>query len=140
MTLVVDASVAIKWFVEEDGRQQALHVLDLEERHAPDLIIAEVANEIWRKTVRGEVTDRQATAICAALPRYFEALHPAEALVESAFGIALALRHPIYDCLYLACAALVKGRVVTADRRLMTAIANTELVGMTVHIDALVSK
>jgi predicted nucleic acid-binding protein len=139
MTLVVDASVAIKWFVEEDGRQQALHVLDLDERHAPDLIVAEVANGIWKKTVRGEVNDHQASAICTALPRYFEALHPAEALVESAFGIALALRHPIYDCLYLACAARVRGRVVTADRRLMTAVVNTEFAGMTVHIDALAS-
>jgi predicted nucleic acid-binding protein len=71
MTLVVDASVAIKWFVEEDGRQQALHVLDLEERQATDLI-AEVAHGIWKKTLRGEVTDSQASVICAALPRYFK--------------------------------------------------------------------
>ena len=49
MTLVVDASVAVKWFVEEDGRQQALQILDLDEREAPDLIIAEVANVIWKK-------------------------------------------------------------------------------------------
>ena len=68
MTLVVDASVAVKWFVEEDGRNQALQILDLGEREAPDLVVAEVANVIWKKALRGEVTDAQALSICAALP------------------------------------------------------------------------
>ena len=140
MTLVVDASVAVKWFIEEDGRNQALQILDLGEREAPDLVVAELANVIWKKALRGEVTDAQALSICAALPRYSEALHPAEALVESAIGMGLILRHPIYDCLYLACAARVKGRLVTADRRLMAAVANTKFAPLAVHIDALANK
>jgi predicted nucleic acid-binding protein len=140
MTLVVDASVVVKWFVEEDGREQALQVLDRGERQAPDLIVAEVANVIWKKALRGQVAAGQAHSICAALPRYFDALHPAEALVERAIGMGLALRHPIYDCLYLACAARIQGRLVTADRRLIAALANTEFGHLAVHIDALVSK
>ena len=104
MTLVVDASIAAKWFVAEDGREQALQLLDLPDRQAPDLIVAEVANVVWKKAVRGQVTDAQARAICSALPRYFDSLHTSERLVESAIAIALALRHPLYDCLYLACA------------------------------------
>jgi predicted nucleic acid-binding protein len=139
MTLVVDASIAAKWFVEEDGREQALRVLDLSDREAPDLIVAEVANVIWKKTLRGQVTDTQARAICAALPRYFETLHASEALVEGAIGIGLALRHPIYDCLYLACAMRLGTRLVTADRRLIAALADTDLATLAVHVDTLVS-
>jgi predicted nucleic acid-binding protein len=139
MTLVVDASIAVKWFVEEDGREQALRVLDLDEREAPDLIVAEVANVIWKKALRGEVTASQAYSICAAVPRYFEALHPSEALVGHAIRIGLALRHPIYDCLYLACAARSEARLVTADRRLVAAVANTEFAVLAVHINALAS-
>jgi predicted nucleic acid-binding protein len=136
MSLVVDASVAAKWFVAEDGREQALQVLDLPDRQAPDLIVAEVANVVWKKAVRGQVTDVQARAICAALPRYFETLHASEALIESAIGIGLALRHPVYDCLYLACAMRLGGRLITADRRLIAAVADSEFAELAVHIDS----
>jgi predicted nucleic acid-binding protein len=139
MTLVVDASIAARWFVAEDGRERALQVLDLPDRQAPDLIVAEVANVVWKKALRGQVTDAQARAICAALPRYFETLHPSEALVESAIGIGLALRHPVYDCLYLACAMRLGARLVTADRRLMAALTGSEFAELAVHIDSLVS-
>ena len=139
MTLVVDASIATKWFVEESGREQALQVLDLADRQAPDLIVAEVANVIWKKALRGQVTDAQARAICGALPRYFETLHASEALIESAIGIALALRHPVYDCLYLCCAMRLGTRLVTADRRLIAAVADTELALLAVHVDTFVS-
>jgi predicted nucleic acid-binding protein len=140
MTLVVDASIAVKWFIEEDGRERALRILDQADRQAPDLIVAEVANVVCKKAVRGQVTDTQAHAICAALPRYFEILHPSEALAQSAIRMALGLRHPIYDCIYLACAARVGARLVTADRRLIAAVANTEFAVLAVHSDALVDE
>jgi predicted nucleic acid-binding protein len=138
MTLVVDASIAAKWFVEEEGREQALQVLDLAERQAPDLIVAEVANVVWKKAVRGQVTDAQGRAICAALPGYFETLHASDALAESALAIGLALRHPVYDCLYLACALRLGSRLVTADRRLIAAVADTEFAVLAVHVETLV--
>jgi predicted nucleic acid-binding protein len=136
MTLVVDASVATKWFVEEADREQALRVLDVADRQAPDLIIAEVANVVWKKAVRGQVADAQARVICGALPRYFEALHATGTLIERAMVISLALRHPIYDCLYLACAARVGGRLVTADRKLIAVVANTEFAHLAIPIEA----
>jgi len=140
MTLVVDASIATKWFVEEDGREQALQILELADRQAPDLIVAEVANVLWKKALRGQVTDAQARAICGALPRYFDILHPSAALIESAMAIALALRHPVYDCLYLACAVRVEGRLVTADRRLIGALDRTEHASLAVYADTFVNE
>ena len=70
MTLVVDTSVAVKWFVKEDGRERALRVVDATDRHAPDLIVAEVGNVTWNKTILGEITGAQARFICTSLRRY----------------------------------------------------------------------
>jgi predicted nucleic acid-binding protein len=135
MTVVVDASVAAKWFVKEVAREQALEVLDEPERHAPDLIIAEVGNIAWKKAMRGEVTGEQARFVCTSLRRYFAVLHRSEALADRAIDIALRLGHPIYDCLYLACAQRTGARLVTADRRLLAAIDRTELASLAVHVD-----
>ena len=136
MTVVVDASVAAKWFIQESGREQALKVLDTPVRHAPDLIIAEIANVAWKKAVRGEVTSDQARFICASVARYFVVLHRSEALIDGAIDIALRLRHPVYDCLYLACAERAGGRLITADAKLLTALDGTALASLAVHVDS----
>jgi predicted nucleic acid-binding protein len=132
---VVDASVAVKWFAKESDRELALKVLDAPERHAPDLIVAEVGNVAWKKAIRGEITGEQARFICASLKFYFTSLHRSEALVNRAIEVALRLRHPIYDCLYLACAERTGARLVTADRRLLAALAGSELAALAVHVD-----
>jgi predicted nucleic acid-binding protein len=136
MTVVVDASVAVKWFVRETGREQALRIVDAPERHAPDLIVAEVGNVAWKKAIRGEVTGAQARFICTSVRRYFAVLHRSQALIDRAIDIALRLRHPIYDCLYLACAERAGARLVTADEKLLAALDGTALASLAVHIDA----
>jgi predicted nucleic acid-binding protein len=136
LTAVVDASVAAKWFVKEAGREQALRVLDAPERHAPDLIIAEVGNVVWKKAILGEVTGEQARFICSSVRHYFVVLHRNEALIDRAIDIALRLRHPIYDCLYVACAERAGARLVTADQKLLAALDGTALASHAVHIDA----
>src|SRR5918993_2876439 len=127
MRVAVDTSVAVKWFVKETGRERALRVLDAPERHAPDLIVTEVGNVAWKKAILGEVTGSQARFICASLRRYFAVLHRSEALIDRAIDIGLRLRHPIYDCLYLACAERAGVRLVTADERLLAVLAGTAL-------------
>jgi predicted nucleic acid-binding protein len=137
VTLVVDASVAAKWFIQEDGRDEALRLLDATERHAPDLILAEVANAAWKKALRGEVTSDHARLIGRTLGHYFDVLHPCDVLIERAVAMALELRHPIYDCLYLACAESVAAPLVTADRRLLRAIRGRGLATLVVHVEDL---
>ena len=61
MTVVIDASVALKWFVEEQGTDQAAALLagnDL--LIAPDLIVAEVANAGWKAVRTGTMIVRTA--------------------------------------------------------------------------------
>jgi predicted nucleic acid-binding protein len=136
MTVVVDTSVAIKWFVKETGRERAIRLLDAPERHAPDLIVAELGNVAWKKAIRGEVTGEQARFICASIRRYFSVLHRSELLIARAIEIALQLRHPVYDCLYLACAERARVRLVTADEQLLVALDDTALTSIAVHLDA----
>ncbi|HKO55026.1 MAG TPA: type II toxin-antitoxin system VapC family toxin [Thermoanaerobaculia bacterium] len=63
MTLVVDASVAIKWFVPEVHSITAIQVLHGEAAlAAPDLIYSEFGNTLWKKTRRGELSRASALA------------------------------------------------------------------------------
>jgi predicted nucleic acid-binding protein len=136
MTIIVDASVAAKWFIAEAGRAQAIRLLDIADRQAPDLLLAEVANVVWKKVLRGQVSDDQARFICASLAHCFDVLHPCDALIEHAITMAVILRHPIYDCLYLACAEQTGAPLVTADSRLLAAVHDTDLASLAVHVDA----
>lgn len=119
MTLVIDASVAVKWFVDEDLRAEAERILDLENTLiAPDLIIPEVTNIVWKKAVRGQIDPSHAGIIAAAICNSPIMLHPSSELNERALEIALDLNHPVYDCLYIACAETADGVLITADQRL----------------------
>ena len=127
MNLVVDASVAIKWFVREAGHEEALALLAPGiKRHAPGLVIAETANILWKKCILGEIDADQAEAAILALPAYFAETYRSDPLASRALEVALRLNHPVYDCLYLAYAERIGGPLVTADRRLVTAVEDTE--------------
>ena len=119
MTLVVDASVALKWLFPEELSDEAYRLLQSEEPLvAPDLIIAEVTNIAWKKLTRNEITYQQAHTIASGIRHNDIALVSATTLNERALEIASTLNHPVYDCLYIACAEETKTAVVTADRRL----------------------
>jgi predicted nucleic acid-binding protein len=137
VTLIVDASVAAKWFIEEAGRPQALPLLDMPDRQAPDLLVVEVANVVWKKALRGEIGAIQARFICASIAHCFEVLHSADVLVERAVVMAMDLRHPVYDCLYLACAERAGARLITADRRLIAAVRGSHLAALVTDLDDL---
>ena len=128
MTRVVDASVAIKWFVREVHHEPAQALLyahggDLE---APDLLLAEIGNIAWNKLVRKEIEGEQARAILGEARDYLAVLHPSADLIEQALEIAVALTHPLHDGLYLACAMKVGAPLVTADARLLRAVKETD--------------
>jgi predicted nucleic acid-binding protein len=62
--LVVDASVTIKWVVEKPGTPQALS-LRRHRLHAPDLLVAQCANVLWKKVRRNELTAPEALIAAA---------------------------------------------------------------------------
>jgi predicted nucleic acid-binding protein len=122
MILVVDASVAIKWFVEESLRPQARTLLvDRHEFVAPDLMVAEVANIAWKKTTRGEIPIDQAQSIIRSivLPPFVSTFVESATLRERAFALALQWKHPVYDCFYAACAEAVSAPLISADEKFL---------------------
>lgn len=113
--VVVDASIAIKWVVEEDGTAEAL-VLRGGKCIAPELLIPECANILWKKVVRRELVRQEAETAAALLARADVELHGMRGLLETATRYALQLGHPAYDCTYLALALDRGCSFVTADR------------------------
>jgi predicted nucleic acid-binding protein len=136
MNFVVDASVVVKWFVAEDLHEQARDLLRADDTLlAPDLIILEITNTIWKKTMRREIDRPQAAIIAAAVLQGEPQLYPSTEFSERALEMALSLNHPIYDCIYLACAEHFDAPLITADQRLCKAAANTEFESLVRHLD-----
>lgn len=127
MSFVVDASVAIKWFVPEPLQHQAHALLYAEggRLEAPDLLLVEVANISWKKALRGEITEQQAIVIPQEVRDTLAVCEPSPALLDEALALALSLRHPVYDCIYLAFLQHADRTLITADERLCRAVADT---------------
>lgn len=126
MTLIIDASVACKWFFAEDGSAEARALAASDTSFiAPDMILVECANAAWRRVRRGEIPATQARAFLKTLPHWFESLVPADRLHEAAFAMACELGHPVYDCLYLALAERDGIRLITADRPFVERVAGS---------------
>jgi predicted nucleic acid-binding protein len=141
-TLVIDASVAIKWVVEEKGTPQALTLRRKARLLAPELLVAECANILWKKARRNELSREEALLAARLLQTAAIELVPTRSLLAAATRIAIELDHPAYDCLYLALAIENDCRFVTADERFLRklggrrgrfrakAVLLTETVGM----------
>ena len=131
MTLVVDASVAIRWFFELDGSDRAERILRTEQPLiAPDLIIAEITNAAWKFVTFDNVPVDAAIAILREVTKPFDEFVPSAELKDRALAIALELSHAAYDCFYLALAEIRRTRVVTADERLVRRCERTRFAGL----------
>ncbi len=118
MTLVVDASVAVKWVVAEEGRAEALQRAAGEELIAPDFVVTESANILWKKVRLGQLDHQQAQEGLSFISGAFTRLFPTRQLISRALTLAVELDHPVYDCIYLACSEVEGSEFLTADRRL----------------------
>ncbi|MEZ2410634.1 type II toxin-antitoxin system VapC family toxin [Bosea sp. RCC_152_1] len=121
--VVVDASVAIKWVVAEEGSQVAVDLRSQFRFASPELLIPECANILWKKTQRGELTREEAILAARLLERSGVAFLSMAGLLERSTSLAIELSHPAYDCTYLAAAVETEARFVTADTRLLRIIA-----------------
>jgi predicted nucleic acid-binding protein len=124
---IVDASVAVKWFVAKTDSLVADELSASNHRlFAPRLIITEVANALGRKAIAGMMSVAEACVYLRALPHYLDGFLAVGELIESALKNACALRHPIYDLIYLEAARRRDAQLVTADRRFASKIAGTD--------------
>lgn len=124
---IVDASVAVKWFVAETDSLVADELSASNHRlFAPRLIVPEVANALSRKVLAGLMSTGEACSYLRSLPQYFDDVLAVDALIEPALENACMLRHPIYDLIYLEAARHLEARLITADRRFVAKIAGTD--------------
>ncbi|RMH32110.1 MAG: PIN domain-containing protein [Nitrospirae bacterium] len=128
MKVVVDASVAVKWFVEEPRSRHAERLLQQATTLlAPDLLVAEVLNTAWKKYRSQDITADHAKTIVLALPAMIDLLIPSLELAESALKLALHHNHPVYDCLYVALAQRDDLPLVTDDAKLIALAKRAKL-------------
>lgn len=128
MTWVVDASVAVKWVIPEVLSDKADRVRDDDDDVlAPDLLLVEVANALWKKTVGKEISAGEADGAFGLLRESGIDLRPTAPLLARAVDMARRLDHPVYDCVYLALAEREQAAFVTADQRLLRRVSTRKL-------------
>ncbi|HEX8651277.1 MAG TPA: type II toxin-antitoxin system VapC family toxin [Pyrinomonadaceae bacterium] len=124
---IVDASIAVKLYVPEVHSQQAIQFFsDQHELIAPDLMLAEFGNIIWKKVrLLGELTSDEGKKIMAAAQTLPLVYHSTVDLINDAFKIALNAQRTVYDSLYVALAASQGCQLMTDDRKLHSALQQT---------------
>ena len=128
MLYVIDAGVVVKWFIPEVDSAIAHQLLErylqgVDTPVAPDLLIAECGNVLWRRCRQGDITPDEATDSLADLLTLNVPLVPATRLVQSALQLALQHQRTVYDALYLALAQERNCDLITADERFFNALS-----------------
>ncbi len=120
--LVIDASVAIPWFVEEAATAAARRLrASGAALLAPGFLIAEFGGALLRNERQGRVpADFADGAIQELLISGGIAFSDTDALIGQALTLSKRLTHSVYDCLYLALCRREEAMLATFDRRLGT--------------------
>lgn len=123
MNYVVDASVAVKWYMPEENAADAERLLALDNvLHAPEIILPEFGSIIWKKVRRGEMTEQKGRELIAAFVAAPLLKYPHAPLLEAAFAGAIKTAQTVYDWTYLALAVSLNCQMVTADARFYRAL------------------
>ena len=124
MNLVVDASVAIKWFLPEVHWEYAARLQGHSDLYAPDFMLLECSNILIKKVRREEVDREDADVIQQSLSHAPLGLYSWQDLLEAATVVAHETYRSVYDCIYLVLAQQLDGRMVTADKKFYLALEN----------------
>lgn len=128
--LILDASVAAKWYLPARDEPLADEAFQLLRRYeegevrfaVPDLFWAESANLLWKAVSRGRCTKQVAETALRELQERALPTVSSLPLLNLAFAIASAFQRSVYDSLYIALAVHSKAQFITADERLANAV------------------
>lgn len=134
--IIVDASVALLWLVDTPASMRAEPLLDSEEPVvAPDLIVPELANAVWKSVAFAQLSTADAQDAIESISRFFSDIVPTYPFRNRALSIAIELKHPAYDCFYLALAEQLSCSIVTTDERLLRRCTNTRFEKLLLRLD-----
>jgi predicted nucleic acid-binding protein len=124
---VIDASVGVKLCLPEQGSDEAAALLSATDAafHVPDLFYVECANVLWKHVRRGNCPLEEALEDLSDLRSLPLEAEPGALLAEPSLRIAAQHRITVYDACYAALAARVGATLVSADERLVDAVAGT---------------
>jgi len=123
--IVLDTSVAIKWYNKEEGTDKALdiqnaHVQNRLKINFPDLILYELANAI-RYSPANDIEELK--SILDNFNRLkFNIIIPTITMIKDAGELAFRCNITVYDTTYLTLAQHLNCEFVTADERLLKKI------------------
>jgi predicted nucleic acid-binding protein len=119
LACVLDASAAVRLIlgdpaaadVAEQIREAALVM-------APELMLSEVANTLWKLQRADQLADLDSQQLLADARDLVDRVEPDRHLQAEALALACHHDHPVYDCLYLALARREAATLISLDRRL----------------------
>lgn len=123
--MILDASVAVKWFLRDevlDSEAQLVREALLEDRiraSAPSIIWSEVAHAVVGAVRRSRLEREDANDISARFPFARRIVDLKEVAIDEAIHRALSAGVSAYDAQYLSLTARLGQSLVTADRRLV---------------------
>jgi predicted nucleic acid-binding protein len=126
---VIDAGVAVKWFIEERHSDKARNLLVnyfrwIDDLIAPDLLISEAVNVFWKRFERGDITAQEAKENLNDLLSLNIPLVSSALLAKKALELAQTHKRSAYDCLYLALALERGCELITGDARFFNAVGS----------------
>ncbi len=132
--MVVDTSVAVKWYLPE-----AVLLLDKSgvgevELMAPSTAQPEFFNALWRQYRSGNLPVDELRASWEAFSAEPVTLYAPEDLMPRTAGIALETEAIIYDALFLALAEEANTAMVTADDKLVRKLEGTGFAGLALNL------
>lgn len=123
--MIVDASVAFKWLVEEADSDIAISWLAHDSLKAPSIVHVEAGNALAKRIRGGELVADGAAANMARLGRILEIVDSTPQLGR-ALDMAVTLGHSYYDCLYLAVSEALDEQLLTADAKFAAKCATSQ--------------
>jgi predicted nucleic acid-binding protein len=130
-SIIVDASVAAKWFLRDSQEPLLEQAAGLLEDYVtgrvhflvPDLFWAEIGNILWKSVRLGRQAKSTAEAALKSLQEHPFTTISSRHLLHTAFEISTGFDRSFYDSLYIAAAVESRCTMITADQRLATAVS-----------------
>ena len=119
LACVLDASAAVRLILADPAAAElAERVGGAALVLAPELMLSELANTLWKLRRADRLNDLDPQELLAEARELVDRLEPDRHLQAEALALACHLNHPVYDCLYLALARREAASLISSDRRL----------------------